>query len=87
MILRNLFLCNEQRSPAKMVPVAMMLITLGMMILMIGVAWPRLSAVAHVGTDWSDFWRGFMVGFAIVMETAGLVIALKAAVAARAKKL
>lgn len=89
MTLCNQIFCNRQKSPRVMVPIAMMLIAVGMTILVIGVVvLPRLSHPApHAGTDWNEFLRGFMLGFAIALEAVGLVIAAKAAAAARAKKL
>jgi len=75
MILRNL-----QKSPEKMIPVAMAFIVVGMSILAIGITWPRFSPpVPHMGTDWNDFFRGLMFGLAIAMEVVGLVFAATAA--------
>jgi hypothetical protein len=75
MILRNL-----QNSPEKSIPLAMTLIVVGLSILMIGIAWPRLSPpVPHIGTDWNDFAHGFLIGLAIAMEVGGVVIAASAA--------
>jgi hypothetical protein len=75
MILRSL-----QKSPEKMVPVAMALIVVGLSILLIGIAWPRLSpSVPHIGTDWNDFAHGFLIGLAIAIEACGVVIAASAA--------
>lgn len=87
MILRTLILRGRQKSPAVLVPVAMMLITLGLGFMVAGVVWPRSALpVAHLGTAWGDFFRGFLFGIAIVMEVSGVVIAMAAA-ATRAKKL
>lgn len=85
----NSSLRNQQKSPKVIVPIAMMFVTVGMMVLVIGVVvLPRLSPPAlHAGTDWNEFLRGVMIGFAIVLEAVGLVIAAKAAAATRAKKL
>jgi hypothetical protein len=45
------------------------------MILIVGTVWPAHSLpIAHSGTDWGDFFRGFVFGFAIVLELSGLVI-------------
>jgi hypothetical protein len=75
MILRSL-----QKSPEKMVPAAMALIVVGLSILLIGIAWPRLSpSVPHIGTDWNDFAHGFLIGLAIAIEACGVVIAASAA--------
>ena len=75
MILRNL-----QNSPEKMIPVAMTFVVVGLSILMIGLAWPRFfSPAVHAGTDWSDFFRGFIFGIAIVMEIVGVALAATAA--------
>ena len=82
MILRNL-----QKSPEKMIPVAMAFIVVGLSILTIGIAWPRFSpAVSHAGTDWNDFLRGLMFGIAIAMEIVGVVFAATAASAAFKKR-
>jgi hypothetical protein len=83
MILRNL-----KNSPEKMIPVAMALIVVGLSITMIGVAWPRFApSVPHLGTDWNDFFRGFMFGIGIVLEIAGVAIAASAAAAKKRKPL
>ena len=75
MILRNL-----QKSPEKMIPVAMAFIVVGLSILVIAIAWPRFSpASPHAGTDWNDFLRGLMFGIAIAMEIVGVVFAATAA--------
>jgi hypothetical protein len=81
MILRKL-----NNSPEKQIPVAMMFISVGMMLLVLGITWHKPLGSAHSGTDWSDFLRGFLLGLAIVFEIAGLVIALAAARAKKAKE-
>jgi hypothetical protein len=82
MILRSL-----QKSPEKMAPLAMALITIGLALLMIGLSWPRLSFHAgHLMLRWSDFTRGFLFGIALVLEISGVAIAASAA-SLRAKKL
>jgi hypothetical protein len=69
-------------SPEKMIPVAMAFIVAGLSLLTIGVTWPRISTpLPHPGTDWNDFFRGVTFGIAIALETFGVVIAAKAAVA------
>jgi hypothetical protein len=78
MILRKL-----QSAPEKMIPVAMMFVSVGTMLLVIGIVWHKPLIHSAPGTDWNDFLRGFALGIAIVFEIAGLVIALAAA---RAKK-
>jgi hypothetical protein len=79
-----MILSRLEKSPEKMIPVAMALVTTGLMIIVVGVIWPvRSLAVAHTGTNWSDFFRGVTFGFGIVMELTGVVIA--GAAAARIK--
>jgi hypothetical protein len=78
MILRKL-----QNAPEKLIPVAMMFITVGMMIIVVATAWHKPLIPVTSGTDWNDFLRGFALGLAIVMEIVGLVLAISAA---RAKK-
>jgi hypothetical protein len=69
-----------QNAPEKLMPVAMTFIAVGLSILTIGIAWPRFSpSVPHLGTDWNDFFRGFMYGLAITLEAAGVVFAVSAA--------
>lgn len=81
MILRAL-----KNSPEKMIPVAMTFVVVGLTILMIGIVWPRFSpSVPHLGTDWNDFFRGFMFGLAIALEAVGMVLAT-AAVSAKKRK-
>jgi hypothetical protein len=68
--------------PAKMTSVAMALIAVGLSMSAIGISLSRLApSVPHVGTDWSDFFRGAIFGFAIVLEIAGVAIAASAAAA------
>jgi hypothetical protein len=82
MILRNL-----QKSPEKMIPVAMAFIVVGLSILVIGIAWPGFSPIVpHTGTDWNDFLRGLMFGIAIAMEIVGVVFAATAAAATIKKR-
>ncbi len=83
MILRRL-----QNSPEKMVPVAMALVTSGLMMIVVGIVWPVHSIpVAHGDTNWSDFFRGVTFGFGIVMELTGAVIASAAVRAKAARRL
>lgn len=66
--------------PERMIPAAMALVVAGLSIVMIGVNWPRLSpSLPHPGTDWSDFFRGAIFGFGLVLEIAGVALAAKAA--------
>ena len=56
------------------------MVVVGLSILAIGIAWPRFSpSLAHVGTDWNDFARGFIFWIAIALETGGVVLAATAA--------
>jgi hypothetical protein len=80
MILRKL-----QDSPAKILPFAMMFVSLGMMFLVMAIVWPRFFLPAHLGPGWSDFLRGATFGVAIALELTGVVISMVAAT--RAKRL
>ncbi len=74
MLLRTL-----QTQPRRTIPVAITFIVTGLSILFIYYAWPRLSpSLPHTGTNWNDFFHGFLLGMAIVMEAAGLIIAISA---------
>lgn len=76
MILRAL-----KNEPERMIPAAMALVVAGLSIVMIGVAWPRITmSFSHPGTDWNDFFRGAIFGFGIVVEICGVILAAKAAV-------
>jgi hypothetical protein len=80
---------NAKSATAARVPIAMALISLGMMFLVIGIAWPRLVSPAPVplgATDWHDFLRGLCYGLGISFDIGGLVLAITA-VAAREKQL
>ncbi len=68
-----------QKSPEKMVPVGMMLITAGLMLIVFGVLWPRIPFLAHLWPDGNDFLRGFVFGIAIALEITGVVINATAA--------
>ncbi|MGA7858176.1 MAG: hypothetical protein WCA11_09645 [Terracidiphilus sp.] len=83
-----MILSRLQNSPEKAIPVAMALVTTGLMMIVVGIVWPIHSPpVAYGGTNWSDFFRGFTFGIAIVMELTGVVIASAAVRAKAAKKL
>ena len=70
-----MILSKLQSSPQKTVPLAMALLTTGLMLLTFGIAWPRLSyPAAHLGHEWNDFLRGFLFGISIVLETWAEVI-------------
>jgi hypothetical protein len=71
-----------EREPAKMVPVAMMLLVAGLMLGLAGGVGPRLVHEA-VG---SDLERGLMVGVGIGLEIVAVVLATVAARCAARKK-
>ncbi len=69
-----------KRAPERVIAIAMALVVTGLSLLTIGIAWPRLSPpLTPAGTDWSDSVRGAIFGFAIALESFGVVIAAKAA--------
>ena len=77
-----MILSKLENSPEKKIPVAMALILVGLSMTAIAVSWSRIApSVPHVGTDWNDFFRGAIFGFAIVLEIAGVAIAASAAAA------
>ena len=83
-----LFDLRNEKSAAARVPIAMALISMGMMFLVIGIAWPHfVSPVAHTGTDWHAFLRGLCYGLGISFDIGGLVIAVSAVAAQNPKKL
>jgi TRAP-type C4-dicarboxylate transport system permease small subunit len=74
MLLRNL-----QRQPKRAIPIAITLIVTGLSILLIYFAWPTFSpSLPHIGTNWNDFFHGFLLGLAIALEVGGAVIAISA---------
>jgi putative Mn2+ efflux pump MntP len=81
-----MLLNNLQKSPEKAVPIGMMLVTIGLMMIIVGVCWSRFSFLAHLWPNRNDFLRGVTFGIAIGLEAIGVMIALKAA-ASRARKL
>jgi hypothetical protein len=84
MLSRTYLLKNGQRSAKARIPVAMALLTVGLMLLGVSVAWSSFSyPLEHLGREWNDFARGFLVGLAIAMEIGALVIALSAVAAAK----
>ena len=75
-----------RKSPEKTLSIAMMLVAVGMMMIVFGILWPRLSFVtAAVEPGWSDFLRGGAYGIGIGIECGGVVLAILAA-RARAQK-
>jgi hypothetical protein len=78
MIFRHLLKPNEQCARAK-VPVAMMFVTIGLMLMVVGVVWSGASSPSvHTALLSHDFLRGFLIGVAIVLEIVGVVIAASA---------
>jgi uncharacterized protein involved in cysteine biosynthesis len=69
-----------KESPEKMVPFGMTLVTVGLMMIVFGVCWPRIPFLAHLWPDWNDFLRSFVFGIAIALEITGVVINATAAV-------
>ncbi len=75
---------KNEKSPAARVPIAMALISTGMMFIVFGILWPRFISLApYAGTNLNDFLRGLLYGLGISLEIGGLVLA----VAAREKQL
>jgi uncharacterized membrane protein len=75
-----MILSKLEHSPEKKIPVAMALIVVGLSMTAIGISWTKFApSVPHVGTDWNDFFRGAILGVAIVLEIAGVAIAASAA--------
>jgi hypothetical protein len=71
-----------ENSPEKKIPVAMALIVVGLSLTAISTSWSHFApSVPHPGTDWNGFFRGAILGFAIVLEIAGVAIAASAAAA------
>ena len=68
-----------KESPEKMVSFGMMLVVVGLMLIVLGVLWPRIPFLANLWPAWNDFQRGFVFGFAISLEIAGVVINTTAA--------
>jgi hypothetical protein len=48
-------------------------------LIVLGVLWPKLPFLANLWPTWNDFLHGFVFGFAITLEIAGLVINTTAA--------
>jgi len=75
-----MILSKLENSPEKKIPVATALIVVGLSMTVIGVSWSRFApSVPHLGADWNDFFRGAILGIAIVLEIAGVAIAASAA--------
>ena len=68
-----------KESPEKMVACGMLLVTVGLVLIVLGVLWPKLPLLANLWPTWNDFLHGFVFGFAITLEIAGLVINTTAA--------
>jgi uncharacterized membrane protein len=68
-----------KESSEKMVAFGMSLVVFGLMLIVLGVLWPKLPFLANLWPTWNDFMRGFVFGFAITLEIAGVVINATAA--------
>jgi len=66
-----------QKSPAKAAAIARLLLVAGLLLLVSGIAWPRLPFLAaHLSQQWFDFWNGFLFGLGLTLEL-GAVIFLR----------
>ena len=75
---------QASKNSQKMIRGAMALVVTGLMLIVVCTAWSRLTLpFAHMGADWSDFFRGMLTGIAIALEIGGVVIASAAAAAKR----
>ena len=76
-----------KKNPRKMIPIAMMLVVVGLTLVTTGNLVARHWAAAGLpSSQWGDFTFGFMVGLGIILEIFGLVIAAKAASEQRKQK-
>jgi hypothetical protein len=83
MIFRYREMRNWEGAAVK-VSMAMVFVTIGLMLIVVGVAWPTPSSPsAHSGLNPHDSLRGFLFSIAIVLEIVGVVIAASAARAVR----
>ena len=69
-----MFLKKLHESPEKAVAFGMSLVVAGLMLIILGVLWPRIPYLAQLWPTRNDFLHGFIFGFAISLEIAGLVI-------------
>jgi hypothetical protein len=74
MLLKKLY-----ESPEKAVAAGMMFVAVGLVLIVLGVLWPKLAFLANLWPAWNDFLRGFVFGVAIVFEVAGVAINATAA--------
>jgi hypothetical protein len=87
MLSRTYLLNNGQCFGKARIPVAMALLSVGLIFMGVSIGWSSFSyPLEHLGREWSDFARGFLVGLGIVMEIGALVIALSAVAAAKKAK-
>jgi hypothetical protein len=75
-----------RESPGMMVPVGMALITLGLMTILFALFGARFPFLAYFSSDLSDYQRGFITGFALVVEVTGVVVMIGAAAVAASKR-
>jgi hypothetical protein len=66
-----------QKNPEKARSLAMALVSIGMAVLAVAIAWPRTSFSASLSPDTNDFVRGFAYGLAITLEAAGVILSLR----------
>jgi len=55
------------------------MITVGLMLIVVGISWQRIPFLFNLWPSHNDFLRGFIFGFAIVIEIAGLILNVQAA--------
>lgn len=63
-----------RESPDKVVAFGLTLVVIGLMMVVIGANWQRIPYLAHLWPAWNDFLHGFIIGIAITLEIAGVVI-------------
>lgn len=76
---------NLKESSARIVSIAMLFTSVGLVLLVFGILWPKLPFLATlVAPDWNDFVHGFVIGVALALEIGGVVMG--AAALARKRK-
>lgn len=73
-----MFETESKASSNRPVAAAMAMVSVGMSLVVLNIEWPRMAWLsAHLGSQWSDFGRGFVVGLAIALETGAVVLLLR----------
>jgi F0F1-type ATP synthase membrane subunit c/vacuolar-type H+-ATPase subunit K len=71
-------LLNDSPDSKKSLPAALLLLSVGLLLLSCGIAWQHtFSPLLHLAARQDDFFHGFCMGLALTLEAGALVLLLR----------